>query len=198
MTQANSRTADYPVDPIFLRRYSPRAFTGEAIPVPELMTLFEAARWAPSAYNSQPWRLFYARRDTSHWPLFLGLLNEHNQTWAKNAAAIVVVASKPTFTPPQGGEVMTSKTPSYDTGAAWANLALQATMMNWIAHGIVGFDLVRAGTDLKLPADWRVEAGIVIGRLGDKSILPEALAAREGPNGRRPLSETAFEGGWAG
>ncbi|MBP7670552.1 nitroreductase family protein [Ferrovibrio sp. MS7] len=197
MTQANSRTADHPIDPIFLKRFSPRAFTGEAIPVPELMTLFEAARWAPSAYNSQPWRLFYARRDTAPWPLFLSLLNEHNQTWAKNAAAIVVVASKPTFTPP-GGQEMTSKTQSYDSGAAWANLALQATMLNWIAHGIVGFDLARAAKELKLPEDWRVEAGIVIGRLGDKSILPEALAAREGPNGRRPLNETAFEGGWPG
>lgn len=198
MTQANSRTADHPIDPIFLKRFSPRAFTGEAIPVPELMTLFEAARWAPSAYNSQPWRLFYARRDTAQWPLFFGLLNEGNQTWAKTAAAIVVLASKATFTPPQGGDMMTSKTPSYDTGAAWANLALQATMLNWIAHGIIGFDLARAAKELKLPEDWRVEAGIVIGRLGDKSLLPEALAARETPNSRRPLSETAFEGGWPG
>ena len=68
MTQANSRTADYPIDALFLERWSPRAFTGEAISERELLTLLEAARWAPSSYNSQPWRFLYARRDTEPWP----------------------------------------------------------------------------------------------------------------------------------
>lgn len=198
MTEANGRKADHPIDPIFLKRFSPRAFTGEAIPQGELLTIFEAARWAPSAYNSQPWRLFYGCRDTAQWPLFLGLLNEPNQLWAKNAAAIVVLASKPNFLQPGTNNEMISKTPSFDTGAAWANLALQSTMLGWVAHGIIGFDTARAATELKLPGDWRVEAGAVIGRLGDKSILPEALAAREAPNSRRPLGETIFEGGYTG
>jgi nitroreductase len=198
MTEINGRKAAYPIDPIFLKRFSPRAFTGEAIAEAELMTIFEAARWAPSAYNSQPWRLFFGRRDTAHWPLFLGLLNEGNQVWAKNAAAIVVLASKPNFTPPGADKEMISKTPSFDTGAAWANLALQATMLGWIAHGVIGLDTARAATELNLPGDWRVEAGVVIGRLGDKSILPEALAAREAPNSRRPLEQTAFEGTYKG
>ena len=91
MTQANSRTADYPIDALFLERWSPRAFTGEAIPERQLSSLFEAARWAPSSYNSQPWRFLYARRDTEPWPRFLGLLNEYNQSWARNAAALVIL-----------------------------------------------------------------------------------------------------------
>lgn len=197
MTAANGRQADHPLHAQFLQRWSPRAFTGEAISPADLSIILEAARWAPSAYNSQPWRLFYARRDTPHWNTFFGFLNEGNQAWAKTAAAIVVVASKAAFIGPNGAE-MVSMTPSYDTGAAWACLALQASLSGWAAHGIVGFDRARAKAELNMPADFNVEAGIVIGRQGDKSILPEALAAREIPNSRKPLSETTFEGGYKG
>ena len=79
------RIADFPIDSIFLDRWSPRAFTGEAIPEAELFSLFEAARWAPSSYNSQPWRFIYARRDTPAWERFLGLLIPYNRGWAKDA-----------------------------------------------------------------------------------------------------------------
>src|SRR5258707_5045349 len=99
-TKANRRTAAHPIDPLFLERWSPRAFTEDAISEPQLMTLFEAARWAPSSYNSQPWRFLYARRGTPSWDKFLGLLNEFNQSWAKNAAAIVIVVSSQTMLPP--------------------------------------------------------------------------------------------------
>ena len=83
MTNANSRTADYPIDPMFLERWSPRAFTGEPISETDLLTMLEAARWAASSYNSQPWRFIYARRDTPHWDRFLDLLVPHNQSWVK-------------------------------------------------------------------------------------------------------------------
>ena len=197
MTAANGRKADHPINTQFLQRWSPRAFTGEAIPEAELNIILEAARWAPSAYNSQPWRLIYARRDTPHWNTLFGLLNEGNQAWAKNGAAIIVIASKAGFIGPNGAE-MTSATPSYDSGAAWGFLALQAALSGWAAHGIIGFDRDRAKTELKLPAEYHVDAGVVIGRQGDKSILPEALAAREIPNVRKPLSEIAFEGAFKG
>src|ERR1700720_2738631 len=97
MTQANSRTADYPIDALFLERWSPRAFTGEAISTRELLTFLEAARWAPSSYNSQPWRFIYATRDSEHWKQFLGFLNDFNRSWASEAAALVIVLSKSTF-----------------------------------------------------------------------------------------------------
>lgn len=89
--------------------------SGESIDEHDLRTVFEAARWAPSSGNSQPWRLFYARRDTPHWPLFLGLLNERNREWCVNAAALVVLASR--TTQEQSGRPLV--THAYDTGAAW-------------------------------------------------------------------------------
>ena len=194
MTNANSRTADYPIDPLFLERWSPRAFTGEPISERELLTLLEAARWAPSSYNSQPWRFLYARRDTEPWPRFLGLLAEFNQAWAKNAAALLILVSKTTMLPRGADKEVPSPTHSLDAGAAWANLALQAARSGWAAHGMAGFDVPRTVAELGVPADYRVEAAIAIGRPGDKSRLPEALRAREQPSDRLPLSQLVMDG----
>jgi nitroreductase len=196
MTQANSRAADHPIDPLFLERWSPRAFTDAPISERDLLTLLEAARWAPSSFNSQPWRFLYARRHSQHWPRFLGLLSEYNQSWAKNAAALVILVSK-TMLLPRGAETeVASYTHSLDAGAAWANLALQATRSGWAAHGMAGFDVPRTAVELGVPPDYRVEAAIAIGRPGDKSILPEPLRAREQPSDRLPLSQLAWEGGF--
>ncbi len=198
MTTANGRTADHPIDKLFLERWSPRAYTGEAIAEAELATIFEAARWAPSSYNSQPWRFLYARRDTAHWLTFLGLLNEFNQSWAKNAAALVILVSRATMLPPGAEKEIPSHSHSLDAGAAWANLALQARLIGWDAHAMVGFDINRAFATLNVPEGHRVEAAIAIGRRGPASLLPEGLAAREKPNDRKPLAETVFEGGFPG
>lgn len=190
----NSRSADHAIDPLFLERWSPRAFTDEVISEAELKALFEAARWAPSSYNSQPWRFVYARRGTSHWQALLGLLNAFNQSWAKNAAALVVIVSKETMAVPGQADEVPSYSHSFDAGAAWANLALQAVRLGWQAHGMVGFDRERALSELKVPAGYRVEAAVAIGKPGDKAQLPEALQAREAPSQRNPISATAFEG----
>jgi nitroreductase len=198
VTTANGRTADHPIDKLFLERWSPRAYTGEAIAEAELATIFEAARWAPSSYNSQPWRFLYARRDTAHWLTFLGLLNEFNQSWAKNAAALVILVSRATMLPPGAEKEIPSHSHSLDAGAAWANLALQARLIGWDAHAMVGFDINRAFATLNVPEGHRVEAAIAIGRRGPASLLPEGLAAREKPNDRKPLAETVFEGGFPG
>lgn len=194
MTTTNHRIADHPIDPVFLDRWSPRAFTTEVISEAELQTLFEAARWAPSSYNSQPWRFVYARRDTAHWDKLLGLLNAFNASWAKQAAALVIVVSKSTMAVPGKTEEITSYSHSFDAGAAWAHFALQATFSGWQAHGMVGFDQARAASELNVPAGYRVEAAIAIGKPGDKSQLPEALQARETPSQRSPISASVFEG----
>ena len=185
-----SRKADYPIDSVFLDRWSPRAMSGEPITEEELFTLFEAARWAPSSFNNQPWRILYARRDTRHWPLFLDLLVEFNQSWAKNAAALVLFISKTTFD--HNGEP--AATHSFDTGAAWENLALQATLKGLVVHGMQGFDYGKARTALNIPDGFNVEAMAVIGKPGRKEDLPDRLQERETPNDRRKLNETAFEG----
>jgi nitroreductase len=194
MTQANSRTADHPIDPLFLERWSPRAFTDTPISERDLLKLLEAARWAPSSFNSQPWRFLYARRHTQHWPQFLGLLSEYNQSWARTAAALVILVSKTTLLPRGTDKEVPSYTHSLDAGAAWANLALQATRSGWAAHGMAGFDVARTAVELGVPADYRVEAAIAIGQPGDKSMLPEPLRAREQPSDRLPLSQLAWEG----
>ena len=196
MTQFETRTADYDIEPLFLQRWSPRAFSGEAIAESELMRLFEAARWAPSSYNAQPWRILYARRDTPAWPRFLDLLNPFNRGWAQHAAAILVMLSKVTMRPPGSPTESPSHSHSFDTGAAWANLALQATAMGWHTHGMVGFDMARTTAELAIPDGYRLEAAIAVGRRGEKASLPEPLQAREVPNGREPVGNFAFKGGF--
>ena len=198
MTTVGNRTADHPIEPLFLERWSPRAFTGEAISEADLMTIFEAARWAPSSYNSQPWRFVYARRDTPAWAGMLSLLIEFNQSWAKDAAALVVLASSSTMLPPGKDVPVPSHSHSLDAGAAWGSAALQATRMGWHTHGMVGFDLERAFAELGFPQGYRVEQCFAIGRKGDKSKLPDFLQAREEPSGRKPLSEIVFEGRFRG
>jgi nitroreductase len=190
----NGRKADHPVSLVFLGRWSPRAYTGEPIPVETLLTLFEAARWAPSAFNSQPWRFVYARRDTPAFESFLSFLIPYNQAWARSASALVVILSKATFVPPGKSEPTTSASASFDAGAAWASLALQAYKLGWAAHAMTGFDSDEARRVIKASADYRFEAVAAIGKRGDAAILPPNLAEREKPNARRPLSETAFDG----
>ena len=196
MTTANARESERDIDPLFLERWSPRAFTGEAVPEAELLTMIEAARWAASSYNSQPWRFLYALRGTAHWDAFLGLLNEHNRSWANQAGALVVLVSNSLMRIPGAEREVPSHSHSLDAGAASANFALQAARMGWQAHGMVGFDRERAFAELRVPQGYRVEAAYAVGRLGDPAQLPEALRAREAPNGRRPLAEIALEGGF--
>lgn len=191
---ANPRVSEHPIDPQFINRWSPRAFNGEAIPQDTLLSFIEAARWAPSSFNSQPWRFLFALRDTPNWQRYLNLLGEFNRGWAQHASALVVVLSKTTFAPPGSTEEKPALSHSFDTGSAWGFLALQASLAGWHTHGMAGFDRELARTELKVPADHEIHAIIAIGKLGDKAILSESLQAREVPNARRPLAEIVAEG----
>jgi nitroreductase len=164
--------------------------SGEEIAEEDLMTLFEAARWAPSSYNNQPWRIMYARRGTEHWDKFFGLLVEGNRAWAQNAAALVLFASKETFD--FNGQPY--PTHSYDTGAAWENFALQGWLKGYVVHGMQGFDYERARTELSIPEGFRVEAMAAVGRPAPKETLPDNLRQREEPSDRKELSEIVCEG----
>ncbi len=183
------RKPEYDVDPIFLNRWSSRAMSGEVIRRDEIMSLFEAARWAPSSFNNQPWRFLYAMRDTENWGLFFGLLLEGNQAWAKNASVLITVVSTKTF---ENGK--SSRTHSYDTGAAWENLALQGILEGLVVHGMQGFDYDRARQVLNIPEGYEVEAMIAVGKPGKKEALPEKIQEREFPSTRNKVSEIAFEG----
>lgn len=194
MSTSHTRKAEHPISEIFLERWSPRAYTGEEIPEATLLGFLEAARWAPSSYNFQPWRFVYARKGTAHWDRLFGILNEFNQSWAKNASALVIVLSKLTSLPPGKDTEVPNLTHSFDAGAAWGYLALQASLSGWQAHGMAGIDREKARVDLQVPEGFAVEAAVAIGRIGDKSILPEALQAREVFSPRQPLANIAAEG----
>lgn len=143
------RQPDWPIESLFVRRWSPRAMNAESLAEGELNRLFEAARWAPSSYNEQEWRFLYAERKSEDWPLFFNLLMEANQVWCRNAAALIVVVSKKTFTrngKPNGVH-------SFDAGLATQNLLLQAASMNLVGHGMAGFDRNAAQRDLEVPDD---------------------------------------------
>src|SRR3989338_3627872 len=186
----NGRTSEYEINDIFLKRDSPRALSGEAISKEELMTLFEAARWAPSSYNAQPWRFIYAMRDTPEFEKMFSLLVEFNQSWCKNASVLVTVVSRKNFE----HNNKPSATHSFDSGAAWENLALQAQTMGLVAHGMEGFDYAMAKEKLGVPDDYSVEMMFAVGKHCKIEDLPENLRADETPNDRKPLEEIIFEG----
>ena len=189
--QAESeRKPSYPINPLILNRWSPRSMSGEALDDDEIMSLFEAARWAPSSYNNQPWRFIYAKRNSEHWNRFFNLLMEPNKVWAKNAAILVVVISRKNFEFNEKPAV----THQFDAGSAWENLALEASSRDIVAHGMQGFDYKKAGVDLRIPPNFEVMAMIAIGKKGPKEILPAELQEKEKLTNRKPLKEIIMEG----
>ena len=184
------RQPHHPVETLIYHRWSPRSMSGESLTKAERMRLFEAARWAPSSFNEQPWRFVYAERDGEHWARFFDLLSEGNRRWAGAAALLVVVLSRTTFE--RNGNP--SRTHSYDTGAAWQNLALQGCRMGLVVHGMAGFDHERARQVLEVPVEFAVEAMIAVGRPAPAEALAEPLREREVPSGRKPVADFAFSG----
>jgi nitroreductase len=183
------RRADHPIDPLFLDRWSPRAFDGSDVPDADLATMFEAARWAPSAFNSQPWHFLYAKRGDADWERFLALLIPWNQSWAHTASVLVyIVSDSLPFTDKKTGAPAPSTTHGFDAGAAWVSLALQATSMGYHAHGMSGIQYDVARAELGLPKRYVLNAACVIGRIGDPALLDEKLQAREHPSERKPQS----------
>lgn len=189
-----NRVTDTAIDPLFLNRWSPRAYDGSAMPQEDLRKILDAARWAPSAFNYQPWRFLYAHRDDANWNRFLDLLIPFNQGWAKDAAVLVFILSETTM----GSPDKPSHSHSFDAGAAWAQLALQATLSGYHAHGMTGVDFDRARVELGVPDGFRVEAAAAIGRIGDPATLPEGLREREAPSGRKTIEDLAFAGNFPG
>jgi len=184
------RKSEYPVHPLILSRWSPRAMTGEELSEEELFTLFEAARWAPSSYNGQPWKFIYAKRERPHFATFFDLLSDFNKSWCKNAGVLVAVASRKSFE--KNGKP--ARTHSFDTGAAWENLALQAAADGLVTHGMEGFDFEKAAKVLQIPNDYQVEAMIAIGKRAKPSTLPHELQEREAPGPRKEIREFIREG----
>ena len=185
-----NRKATYPIELRILQRWSPRAMSGELLEHKEFMRLIEAARWAPSSYNNQPWRFIYAHRTTAYWEKIFNLMVPFNQSWAKNASTLIVAFSKKTFD--YNGKPSINHT--FDTGLACENLALQGSAMGLIVHMMEGFDYQKAHIDLRIPDDHEIHVMIAVGIPGKKENLPLELQKREEPSDRRPIEEIVFEG----
>lgn len=186
------REAHPRVHRLFVDRWSPRSFDESEVPEEDLRVIFEAAGWAPSAFNAQPWKFLYARRGDTNWQRFLDLLIPFNAGWAKKAGVLIFIASNSRYQ--RGEAIEVSHSHSFDAGAAWALMALQATELGYHAHGMVGVDFERARQELGIPDDWRLEAAVAIGRRDHPDKLPEGLRERERPSGRKPVDEIAVAG----
>jgi nitroreductase len=184
------RKADYPIQPLILNRWSPRAMTAESITDSELFSLFEAARWAPSSYNNQPWRIIYGKRGTKAFTALFDLLVAFNQGWAGNAAVLGVFIASKLF----DYNNKPSITHAFDTGAAWENLCLEGSARGLVVHGMEGFDYQKARTNLEIPDDYEVLAMFAIGKKASRDTLPADLQKKEFPSSRKPVVDFAMEG----
>jgi nitroreductase len=187
------RLPDHPVESQFPARWSPRSFTERAVTEAEMYSLLEAARWAPSASNHQPWRLVWALRGQAEFAAILGTLTGNNPIWAGKAGALVVVVSKDTVKNRDGAEVA-NRTAGFDSGAAWMSLALQAPTLGLAAHGMGGFDKDALAAAVGLPEGHTLQCVVAVGEQGPADNLPDGLREREKPSVRKPLAEITRHG----
>ncbi|MEQ8424468.1 MAG: nitroreductase family protein [Cyclobacteriaceae bacterium] len=176
MSKSVSSDVDYPIAELIIKRRSKRAFADKDIDPDKIKSLFEAARWAPSSMNEQPWTYIYATRDQSDlWNKVFDSLNEGNQVWVKRAPLLVVSMARKIFL--RNGQPNTSA--KYDLGGANAFLSLQATALGLNVHQMGGFSRKMLTDNLNIPDDFEPGVIIAIGYPGDPDQLPENLKERE-------------------
>lgn len=185
-----NRKTDFEILPEILLRWSPRAMTGGEIPRDDLMAMFEAARFAQSCYNEQPWRFVYAMGGTEDFAKFENILAEFNWNWAKDASVLMIAIAKEMF----ARNDKPNAHHAFDTGTAWGFLSLEATRRGYVTHGMGGFSRDAAREILGIPDGYVPIAAIAIGILAERDSLPDELKEKEEPGQRRPLSESFSEG----
>jgi nitroreductase len=184
----------YPIHDLLRQRWSSRVFDDRPIEPEKLRSLCEAARWAPSSNNEQPWRFIVANKDyETEWNRLLACLVEGNRKWAYRAPVLILSVASLNFE----DDSTPNRHAFYDTGMAVENLVLQATALGLSAHQMAGFDVEKARADLKIPSGYEPVAMIAVGYPGDLASLPDRLRERElQPRSRRPISEWTFSGQW--
>jgi nitroreductase len=184
---------NFPVHDLIRDRWSPRAFAKKPVEPSVLASLFEAARWAPSSSNEQPWAYLVAtKEDKENFAKTLSVLVEFNAGWAKEAPVLMITVSRLNF---QNGTP--NRNAFYDTGAATALLSVEATARSLAVHQMAGFDPAKAKQVFDIPEDWEPIAAMAIGYPGDPNSLPQKLHDREiAPRTRKPLSEFVMSGRW--
>jgi len=186
--------SDFPVHQLIIDRWSPRAFSEKPVLPDVLRSLFEAARWAPSSNNEQPWAYIVATRDDhENFAKMLSVLVEFNASWAKSAPMLALAVAELNFAKNNSP----NRNAQYDTGAATALLSVEATARGLAVHQMAGFDPAKARGVFAIPAGWEAIAAIAIGYPGDPNSLPQPLKDRElAPRTRKPLSEFVMAGHW--
>ncbi|HMI52934.1 MAG TPA: nitroreductase family protein [Candidatus Saccharimonadales bacterium] len=189
----NPAPTEHPVHEVIQNRWSPRAFGDQSIPGSVLRSLFEAARWAPSSSNQQPWAYIVATKDDrENFDKILSVLVPFNAGWAKEASALAIAVAELKFT--NGNP---NRNAYYDVGAASLQLSIEATARGLVVHQMAGYDPEKARQVFDIPADWDAIAAMAIGYPGDPTSLPAPLKEREvAPRSRKPLSSFVMTGKW--
>lgn len=183
----------FPIHELLKKRWSPRAFDERPVEADTLLSLFEAARWAPSSNNGQPWRFLVAMKENkAEYDRLFNCLVEANQKWAYRAPVLLLSVAKLQF---EDGS--TNRHALHDTGMAVENLVIQATAFGLVAHQMAGFLIDRARMDCQIPEGYEPVAVMAIGYPGDPALLPDRLRAREAqPRVRKPLTELVYSAIW--
>ncbi len=194
MAHMKEAQPDYPIEALLARRWSPYSFAERDVPLEDLQGIFEAARWAPSSYNEQPWRYLLARRsDPAAFEKLLSCLIDGNQAWAKSAPVLLIGLAVVTFA--RNGKPNAAAV--HDLGLAAGNICVEATARGLFVHQMIGIVPERVRSLYNVPDDAEPLTAAAIGYLGDGSGLPEAMQERDrGPRTRRPLAGFVFQDGW--
>jgi nitroreductase len=186
--------SDFPVHELIRERWSPRAFADKPVQQDVLRSIFEAARWAPSSNNEQPWAYVVATRDDkTNFDKMLSVLVEFNANWARSAPVLALAVAELAFAKNNAP----NRNAQYDTGAATALLSVEATARGLAVHQMAGFDPHKARQVFGIPQGWEAIAAIAIGYPGDPTSLPPPLKDREmAPRTRKPIAEFVMAGQW--
>ncbi len=186
--------SDFPVHELIRERWSPRAFADKPVPQDILRSIFEAARWAPSSFNEQPWAYIVATKDDKeNFEKMLSVLVDFNVQWAKSVPVLALAVAKLTF----ANNNAPNRNAQYDTGAATALLSVEATARGLAVHQMAGFDAEKARQVFGIPKGWEPIAALAIGYPGDPASLPAPLKDREmAPRTRKPIGEFVMAGQW--
>ena len=184
-----TRHADHPIAPYLLARHSRVALTDAPVSEADVLSLLEAARWAPSASNIQPWRFLYTLRGTPEFDAIFDGLAPFNQNWAGKAGGWIVALSQH-----EADDGKPQRWHAFDTGAAWLSISLQGAHLGLLTHALGGFDADKVRAALEIPANFTIQAVIVVGHPGKTEDLPEAIRGRDVPNQRHPLETRAAAG----
>ena len=184
----------FPLHDLLTRRWSPRAFSEQPVGPDMLLTLLDAARWAPSSSNEQPWRFVVAtKQEPADYDRLLACLLEGNRKWAYRAPVLMLSVARMDFE--EDGRP--NRHAFHDVGLATENLLLQVSALGLVAHPMAGFDIEKARADLKIPSGYEPVAMIAVGYPGELSVLPDYLQQRElKPRERKPLTDITFWGQW--